>query len=362
MFPPTELRTTRFAGVVFGLSLCFCIYAEDGALAYETPIAPDVVLEDRYPQRLMTFANGVTGFADVVYSELPGFRPLTLDLYLPAGALQAQSAYPLLVYIHGGGWQSGHTRHLGAFENWPATLASIAADGYVVASVEYRLSGEAPFPAAFRDVRNAIRWLRDNAEKFSIDGARVVVWGASAGGQLAALVGTACGDNRFNPAAEQNGGGRDAAKDRPACIQGVVAWYSVLNLADMIPAGATALDTGAVAPVLARYLGCAARPCDAEAFASASPITHIDSKDPPFLLIHGSDDSVVPVTQSQQMNVALTEAGVESELVVIPNVKHSFVGKTSVETAAASRLAFRKTMAFVARSLSVEPAVGRPSR
>ena len=90
------------------------------------PVAEHPVLEDRYPERVTSFPQGVLGRADLVYSVLPGFRPLRLDLYEPTGK---SGSRPLVVFIHGGGWLSGHTRHSGAFENWPAVLASLAAKG-----------------------------------------------------------------------------------------------------------------------------------------------------------------------------------------------------------------------------------------
>jgi acetyl esterase/lipase len=98
----------------------------------------------------------VSGLPDLVYSTLSGFRPLTLDLYVPANPVSGGA--PVIIYVHGGGWMSGHTRHSGAFENWPGVLASLAGRGYVVASLNYRLSSEAPSPAAEQDVKSAVRW------------------------------------------------------------------------------------------------------------------------------------------------------------------------------------------------------------
>ncbi len=147
---------------------------------------------DVYPERVTQFADGVTGLADVTYSVLPGFRPLVLDLYLPSST----TAQPLILFVHGGGWVGGNTRHSGALADFPRALAQLAAEGFVVASVEYRLVGEAAFPAPLQDVRAALRYLRDNAAKYRIDGSKVAVWGGSAGGQLAALAAVSCGDSR----------------------------------------------------------------------------------------------------------------------------------------------------------------------
>ena len=128
----------------------------------------------------LTSPTGVVGLADVTYAVIPGFRPLRLDLYLAPGA--TNKPHPLVIFVHGGGWQSGHTRHSGAFADWPGVLASLAAKGYVVASVEYRLSGEARFPAAIQDVKSAIRYLRVHSSEYGIDPARAVIWGGSAAG------------------------------------------------------------------------------------------------------------------------------------------------------------------------------------
>ena len=203
------------------------------------------MLEDRYPERRIAFPGGVTGLPDLTYSTLSGFRPLTLDLYLPAG--QTTGGAPVIVYVHGGGWTGGHTRHSGAFENWPNVLASLAARGYVVASVNYRLSAEAPSPAAEQDVKSAVRWLRANATRFGVDKRRIGIWGGSAGGQLAALAGTSCGVSALAPPVA------DAkAPLESDCVQAVVAWYGVF---DFVP-----LAKNVVAPPnVARYLGCEGR-------------------------------------------------------------------------------------------------------
>src|SRR4051812_14686555 len=163
----------------------------------EPAIGAKAVLEDRYPERRVAFPGGVTGLPDLVYSTVAGFRPLTLDLYLPPESVSGGA--PVIIYVHGGGWTSGHTRHSGAFENWPGVLASLAGRGYVVASLSYRLSGEAPSPAAEQDVKSAVRWLRGNAARFGVDKRHIGIWGGSAGGQLAALAGTSCGVPALEP-------------------------------------------------------------------------------------------------------------------------------------------------------------------
>jgi acetyl esterase/lipase len=346
------------------------------------------VLEDRYPERRTAFAGGVVGFADLTYSVLPGFRPLRLDLYQPPGA---PGSHPLVVFIHGGGWMSGHTRHSGAFEDWPGVLASLAAKGYVVASVEYRLSGEAPFPAAIQDVKAAIRWLRARAPQYGIDRQRAIVWGGSAGGQLAALAATSCGAAALRPVTERRPSGdravsegtpsgaergnpqRGLATERPAkeppapggrtvprpedsesdCVQGLITWYGIFDFATIAaqsgPDGPRRLGSADTAP--SRYLGCALSSCTPAILAAASAASYVNSTDPPALLIHGTADHTVPVQQSRDFYALLRSKGVPAELVEIPGVDHSFIGPTPEATRAASLLALQKSFEFIDRTV-----------
>jgi len=284
-------------------------------------------LEDRYPERRVPFPDGVIGLADVTYSTPSGFRPLTLDLYLPSART---TPAPLIVYVHGGGWMGGHTRHGGAFENWPQVLASFAARGYVVASVNYRLSDEAISPAAAIDVASAVRWLRSNAERFSIDRERVGLWGASAGGQLAAIVATTC----------------DERVSESACMQAVVAWYGVFDFVPLI-----AKPEPESPP--AKYLGCGSGKCPEAQILRASAIRHIDRSDPPFLLIHGTRDQTVPPAQSSNFHAALQARGVRSRLLQIDEVDHSFIGSTPARTRSASLQALQATIEFFDTELGV---------
>ena len=155
-------------------------------------VASEPVLGDLYPERRVSFPDGVTGLPDLIYSVKTGYRPLTLDLYLPPKS-DTHALYPVIIYIHGGGWTSGHSRHAGAIDHFPDFLAALAKRGYVVASINYRLDGEARFPAQIEDVRDAIRWLRANAAAYQIDKTKFGIWGGSAGGHLAGLAATSCG-------------------------------------------------------------------------------------------------------------------------------------------------------------------------
>jgi len=333
--------------VVLGLHTPARVQAEEGISA---STADRPVLEDRYPARRTAFANGVVGLADVTYAVIPGFRPLILDLYLaPSGA---KATHPLVIFVHGGGWQSGHTLNSGAFADWPGVLAALAARGYVVASVEYRLSGEAHFTAAIQDVKAAIRWLRTHASEYGIDPERAVIWGGSAGGQLAALAATTCGVAGLEPPQMTPGPG--APQKMPVvsdCVQGLIAWYGVFDFATLTrQSAAVGGREGGADSAPARYLGCALSDC-AKIEAAASAASYVDSKDPPALLIHGSDDHTVPIQQSRDFLALLRSKGVAAELVEIPGVDHSFIGRSPRATRAASLQALQRSFEFIDRTL-----------
>jgi acetyl esterase/lipase len=347
--------------LLFSLSLAVANHAT-WAASNEPAIGERPVLDDRYPERKTSFAGGVVGFTDITYSSLAGFRPLILDLYRPANV---STPHPLVLYVHGGGWQSGHTRHSGAFENWPGALASIAARGYVVASIEYRLSGEAPFPAAIQDVKTAIRWLRAHAAQHGIDKNRAVIWGGSAGGQLAALAGTSCGVSDLEPpgaaAAQRPEPGAsgaaparattDASPQESDCVQGVIAWYGIFDFATLPAQSGPQSNVNDPAAAPARYLGCALAKCSREVLVRASPITYVDAKDPPMLLIHGMNDHTVPIEQSREFLAALRAKGLRADLIELPGVEHSFVGQTPEATRKASLEAWNKSLEFIEKTL-----------
>ena len=288
------------------------------------PVAETASQNDVYPDRVTRFPHGVTGFADVTYAVLPGFRPLVLDLYRPEGTAE----HPLVLFVHGGGWIGGNTRHSGALADFPQALAQLAAEGFVVASVEYRLSGEAPFPAALQDVRAALRYLKDHADRYRIDSSKVAVWGGSAGGQLAALAAVSCGEQSLDA---------QPAPARSECVQGAVIWYGVFDFAPVI--GRT--DEAAAN----RYLGCNGS-CEEGVVRRASPVAYVTADDPPFLLVHGEGDRTVDVSQSRDFETALRKARVSVESLYIPNVDHSFIGRSADETRSATLAATNATFDF----------------
>ena len=281
--------------------------------------------EDSAPRYTPTppvlYPGEVRNYRDVIFAELQGFRPLTLDLYVPP---EGGAPKPVVVFIHGGAWRSRTARDGGAIRDFPAVLASVAARNYVVASVNYRFSGEAHFPAAVQDVALAIRWLRQNAARYDIDINRLVVWGSSAGGQIAALLGTACGVSTFEPPAPAGA----QTPLPPTCVQGVIDWYGLIDLEK----DGTDLGKPDVPDYVNTYLGCTlpkgsapiTNPCPAGWARSASPFPYINAKVPPFLIQHGAADITVSPTQSKRLYEALRAAGVPAELVIYPGVAHGF--------------------------------------
>ena len=314
-------------------SAALLLAADAAAAQRDFPVGTEAVVTDNYPARQVSFPNGITGYPDVVYSVLPGFRPLVVDVYTRSGS---GARRPLVLYIHGGGWNSGHTRHSGALANFPEALALLASEGFVVASLEYRLTNEAAFPAQLQDARAALRFLKANAAKYGIDPSRAGVWGGSAGGHLAALTALTCGENRFDPSPAPAG---------TECVQAAVVWYGPFDFASMLeraPDGDNAMNA---------LLRCKPAECAKSLVADASPSTHVDARDPPFLLIHGETDPVVPVAQSREAEKAFKAAGVPVESIYIPGAAHSFITDTPAATRAATIQATNATFDFFRKTL-----------
>ncbi len=295
-------------------------------------VADQLVPRDPLPERVIRWGDGSTVMTDVVYSTIPGYRPLHLDLY--RASVNAASR-PLVVFVHGGGWWAGNQRAASAFLDFPPVLANLAQRGYVVASIEYRLTGEAPFPAQLLDLQEAVRFLRANAARFGIDPARVVLWGMSAGAQLAALDAVTCGAPSGDSSDTAPGGESD-------CAQGFVGWFGPYDL------GAHVRDRKSDTSVRA-LLHCGADACAPGTLAEASPIYFVDGKDPPVLLIHGKEDRQVLPAQSEVFAERLRTAGVPVELLLIPDVGHGFIGATPAGTRDASRQALSATFNFFDR-------------
>ena len=295
-------------------------------------VANQLVPRDPLPEREIRWGDGSTVMTDVVYSTVPGYRPLHLDIY--RASIDA-APRPLVVFVHGGGWWTANQRAASAFLDFPAVLANLAQRGYVVASIEYRLSGEASFPAQLHDLREAVRFLHANAARFGIDPAKVVLWGMSAGAQLGALGAVSCGTSSGGSSDRLPGGESN-------CVQGFVGWFGPYDLDAYLRE--TKNDTSVRA-----LLHCGADACAPAALADASPIRFVDGKDPPVLLIHGTDDQQVLPAQSKVFAERLRTAGVQADVLLVPGVGHGFIGTTPAATRDASRQALSATFDFFDR-------------
>lgn len=231
-----------------------------------------------------------------------------LDIYYPQ--TPGEKPRPLLVWIHGGGWTGGSKAA-------PPYLNQLAR-GYLVASIEYRFSQKAIFPAQIQDCQAAIRWLRANASKYNIDPSRVGVGGASAGGHLSALVATSGGKNAFPPI-----GGNVDQSDRvqAVCdICGPTDFWTVIGQADADKNVKNVFQWNKGDPyskLIGGRLGEDKAKCDA-----VSPVHYVGKDSPPFLIFHGDKDTLVPYAQSVELANLLTKAGVPATLQRLPGTGH----------------------------------------
>jgi acetyl esterase/lipase len=246
---------------------------------------------------------------DVEYARV-GDTSLRLDLYLPEG----QGPHPLIVWIHGGAFRSGDKG--GIF--W-SPMPRQTERGYAVASINYRLSGQAIFPALVYDCKAAIRWLRANAGKYGLRAERIVVAGESAGGHLSALMGTSGGVKELEDLAMGN-------PSESSRVQGVVDFFGPTDFLQMdagVPAACPnpMVHKAADSPE-SQLLGCTITSCP-EKVKAANSITYIGKDDPPFLILHGTGDCLVASTQSQLLYDALLKAGVKASLHLLPGLAHA---------------------------------------
>ena len=300
------------------------------------------------PQRKLAFPGGVGVQFDIAYSSPAGQGPLTLDIYTaPPSALPR----PIVLYVHGGSWNDGDSRHALPFTDFPRALAGLAAQGYVVASINYRLSRQAHFPAALQDVKAAIRWMHSHASDYGADPTRLAVWGMSAGGQLAAMAGTSCGVTRFEP---DGNSGFNAPSD---CPEVVIDWFGPTDLESSRSGNTQPAKDGPIAPAseTGLYLGCEPAACPPGVTKQASPLTFVSENAPPFLIQQGADDTVVPPVQSQRLHAALRQKGVPSEIVLYPGAGHGFLKDGKPDTAIVT-MAMAKLTDFLAATFPVKPA------
>lgn len=264
--------------------------AEDQAFSRRRPAGPQVRVPDT-----------ITAELNVPYAATDNPRQ-TLDLYLPK-VRHDDKPLPVVVFIHGGAWQAGDKRGgIGA-------LAPLVESGeYAGVSVGYRLTGEAIWPAQIHDCKAAIRWLRANAEKYNLDPDKIGVTGTSAGGHLVAMLGTT-GDV---PELEGKLGEHLQESSRVACV------VDQFGPSDLLAMGGSHNNPNSPE---SKLVGGAVQETQKVA-REASATTHVSKDDPPFLLIHGTSDNVVPFNQSELLHKALQKGGVDSTLIPVQGGGH----------------------------------------
>jgi len=215
-----------------------------------------------------------------------------MDVYFP----DSGGPWPALVYVHGGSWMHGDKSEAVMF------AGNMTAQGYLVVSINYRLYPPAKFPAMIEDVKCAVRSLRAHAGEYNLDPKRIGAVGVSAGGHLVSLLGTS-----------DQSDGWDVGEylDQSSQVRAVIAMAGVMDLSRNFPNA----DIEAM-----KRVG-----FGEDNVAQASPITHVTSDDPPFLLIHGDRDELVPYEQSQLMYDRLVQMNVPAQLVIVKNASHSFI-------------------------------------
>jgi acetyl esterase/lipase len=305
------MRSFVIPWVLAGSSLA-AVWSSTPAVAGETPrISRDVT------------------FARVADSEL------RLDLHMPGAG---QAPVGLMVWVHGGAWRSGSRASV--------DLVGLTALGWAVASVDYRLSPVARFPAQVHDIKAAIRHLRAHANEHGYPASRIVIAGSSAGAHLAALVGVSNGH------AELEGNvGTDLQQSSD--VQAIVSLYGASNLTTIL-SQSTPHGIDVRLPALELLLG--ARPEAASELARlASPVFHVTAKDPPLLLLHGDQDQQMPINQSHELQGAYEKLGLPVRMVVVHGSGHGGPAFTSAESLALID-------EFLRRQLDVPPRQARAAR
>ena len=247
-------------------------------------------------QKKRVLPEGVTVKRDIAYVE-GGHERQKLDIYSPKA--KGEKPLPLVVWIHGGGWAKGSKDGIG-------NCAWVLEEGYALASVGYRLTDAAIFPAQVDDCKTGIQWLKDHAEDYGYDPDRIVVWGSSAGGHLVSMLGT-------------TGDPDDASDD----LQGIIDWFGPSELLTMQKERTLPTQLNADAPdsFESRLIGGTLQENPDKA-REASPLTHVTVDDTPFLIMHGTRDALVPLVQSQRLQEALEEVGVSAQLEILEGAGH----------------------------------------
>ena len=264
----------KYLFIVTGLSLCLSSQASD--------------------------SNRFDVIRDVEYARV-GERSLKLDVYVPKG----KARVPLIVWVHGGAWRSGSR------SNMP--LVRLVDDGYAAATVDYRLSTEAKFPAQIHDLKATIRFLRGHGKQWALPTEKILIAGDSAGGHLAALAEVSNGNAELEGDVGQDGGQRSE-------VQGIMSFYGAANLTTILKQS-TPHGLSVRVPALDLLLG--GQPDDVPALARlASPVFHVDRNDPPLLLLHGDQDPQMPINQAHELCGAYKKVGAPVRFEVVHGAGH----------------------------------------
>jgi len=236
-------------------------------------------------------ADNVECIADLLFAK-PGGVELLLDLYLPRNRKNP----PLVMVIHGGAWQQGNRKS--------TQLDWIASEGYAVASIEYRMSHEAVFPAQIHDCKGALRWLRAHQDQYGYDATKVVAMGFSAGGHLACLMGTSGGIASLE-------GETAGCLDQSSTVQGVINYFGPSDF--ILRAESQPKMTDHPKGIVYKLLGGGVK-ANPELARLASPVTHLDPQDPPMLIVHGDQDKQVLPSQSTRLLEACKANNLDAHL------------------------------------------------
>ncbi len=271
------------AALVFGLGFLVWIYLDTRPVE-----SPTVTV---FPAEKLGTVDSDVAYCSNNAEEL-------MDFYYPSAAsASAEEPFPVVLYVHGGGWTSGDKTTL------PEYREALTSKGIAVAAVNYRLAPDSVFPAAIEDLKCAVRYLRTNAEVYNIDPDRIGGYGGSAGGHLVALLGTA-----------DESAGWDDAMDYPGVssrLSAVVDMYGPTDLTIEFEWNSAELLKNAFGETYSNA-------------AWVSPISYVTSDDPPFLVMHGEEDALVPISQSEVFVEALQSAGIEVTFVRVEDAGHGF--------------------------------------
>lgn len=237
---------------------------------------------------------------DIEYARV-GEHALKFDLHLPNGKPRS----PLIIWVHGGAWRSGSKSGM--------PLRKLVDEDYAIASVDYRLSTEARFPAQIHDIKAAIRFLRGHSGAWRVSSKKIVIAGDSAGAHLATLVGVSNGH------AELEGTVGNDSRQR-SDVQGIISFYGAANLTTIL-SQSTPHGLNVRVPALELLLG--GQPTNVLALARlASPVFHVDRHDPPLLLLHGDQDPQMPINQSHELCGAYQKVKAPVQLEVVHGAAH----------------------------------------